>query len=143
MRFRQCSKSQQAWIIFGCVLVVLGCARLLGKYTSWWTNLLVWLRRIMRLAVPVLLIGIGIYVIWASRNNKLNNFFGHAGKARRASTRLHRSNSDVRIAGVCGGIAQYFGIDSVFVRTVAVLLAFASPLFTLVIYGALVLVLKR
>lgn len=143
MRFKECSKSQQAWIIFGCVLVVLGCARLLGKYTSWWASLLVWVRRLMRLAVPVLLIGIGAYVIWASHNNKLDKLFGHMGKAQRASARLHRSNSDVRIAGVCGGIAQYFGIDSVFVRTVVVLLTFASPLFTIVIYAALVLILKR
>ncbi|HZK56849.1 MAG TPA: PspC domain-containing protein [Clostridia bacterium] len=30
--------------------------------------------------------------------------------------RLYRSESDKKIAGVCGGIAEYFGIDSTIVR---------------------------
>ncbi len=36
--------------------------------------------------------------------------------------RLFRSKKDRMIAGVCGGIAEYFGIDPVIVRLVAVLL---------------------
>ncbi len=30
--------------------------------------------------------------------------------------KLYRSETDRRIAGVCGGIAEYFGIDSTIVR---------------------------
>ncbi len=30
--------------------------------------------------------------------------------------RLYRSESDKKIAGVCGGIAEYFGIDSTIIR---------------------------
>jgi len=40
--------------------------------------------------------------------------------------RLYRSRKDKMIAGVCGGIAEYFGIDPVIVRLVAVLLLFAN-----------------
>lgn len=36
--------------------------------------------------------------------------------------RLYRSRQDRLIAGVCGGIAEYFNIDPVIVRLVAVLL---------------------
>jgi phage shock protein C len=36
--------------------------------------------------------------------------------------RLTRSTSDRKIAGVCGGIAEYFDIDSTFVRLIWVLL---------------------
>ena len=36
--------------------------------------------------------------------------------------RLFRSKKDRMIAGVCGGIAEYFNIDPVIVRLVAVLL---------------------
>ena len=36
--------------------------------------------------------------------------------------RLVRSNKDSKICGVCGGIAEYFGIDSTFVRLLTVLL---------------------
>jgi len=35
--------------------------------------------------------------------------------------KLYRSNNDKVIAGVCGGIADYFNIDSVWVRLIAIL----------------------
>lgn len=41
-------------------------------------------------------------------------------------TRLVRSETDKMLAGVCGGLAAYLGIDSVFVRLLFVLLLFAS-----------------
>ncbi len=37
--------------------------------------------------------------------------------------RLYRSQTDRKIAGVCGGIAEYFELDSTLVRIFAVLLA--------------------
>jgi phage shock protein C len=40
--------------------------------------------------------------------------------------RLYRSRNDKMIAGVCGGIAEYFDIDPVIVRLVTVLLLFAN-----------------
>ena len=40
--------------------------------------------------------------------------------------RLYRSETDRMIGGVCGGIAAYLDIDSVWVRVVAVLLAVAD-----------------
>lgn len=36
--------------------------------------------------------------------------------------RLYRSTKDRKIAGVCGGLAEYFAIDPVMVRVIAVLL---------------------
>jgi phage shock protein PspC (stress-responsive transcriptional regulator) len=35
---------------------------------------------------------------------------------------LYRSRTDRKIAGVCGGLAEYFGIDPVIVRIIAVIL---------------------
>ncbi len=40
--------------------------------------------------------------------------------------RLMRSEGDKMISGVCGGIAAYLGVDSVFVRLAFLLLLFAS-----------------
>jgi len=40
--------------------------------------------------------------------------------------RLYRSETDRMIAGLCGGLGEYFLIDPVIVRLIAVLLAFAS-----------------
>jgi len=36
--------------------------------------------------------------------------------------RLYRSKNDKMIAGVCGGIAEYFDVDPVVVRLIAVVL---------------------
>ncbi len=40
--------------------------------------------------------------------------------------RLYRSRSDRQLAGVCGGLADYFGIDPTIVRILFVLLALAG-----------------
>jgi len=37
--------------------------------------------------------------------------------------RLTLSTSDKKIAGVCGGIAEYFGVDPTLVRVIAVIFA--------------------
>ena len=43
------------------------------------------------------------------------------------SKRLFRSKKEKMIAGVCGGLASYFGIDPTLVRLVFILLLFAPP----------------
>ena len=42
---------------------------------------------------------------------------------------LRRSQRNRKIAGVCGGIAEYFGLDPTMVRVVYVLLSFFSLTF--------------
>lgn len=52
------------------------------------------------------------------------------GGQARACKRLMRSSVDRKIAGVCGGVAEYFEIDSTLVRLIWVLLMFVPvPLF--------------
>lgn len=43
-----------------------------------------------------------------------------------ATKRLYRSRRDSVIAGVCGGIGQYFNIDPVLVRVIFVVAALAG-----------------
>lgn len=38
--------------------------------------------------------------------------------------KLYRSRKDTKIAGVCGGIAEYFNVDSTIIRLLAVLTIF-------------------
>lgn len=40
--------------------------------------------------------------------------------------RLYRSRTDSKIAGVCGGLGEYFNIDPVWVRLLFVLFFFAG-----------------
>ena len=43
--------------------------------------------------------------------------------------KLHRSSKHKVLGGVCGGIADYFGIDPVITRIAFVLITFASHVF--------------
>jgi phage shock protein C len=40
--------------------------------------------------------------------------------------RLYRSRSDRIFKGVCGGLAEYFGLDPILIRVVAVVSLFAG-----------------
>ena len=54
--------------------------------------------------------------------------------------RLHRSEKDRKIAGLCGGVAEYLNVDPTMVRLAAVILAAISGLAPMVI-GYLVAIL--
>ena len=47
--------------------------------------------------------------------------------------RLYRSEKDVKIFGICGGVAEYFGIDPVIVRIAACFAAIACGIFPFVL----------
>lgn len=47
--------------------------------------------------------------------------------------RLYLSNSDRKIAGVCGGLGEYFEFDPTLVRLLAVVLCIATAFFPFII----------
>jgi phage shock protein C len=57
--------------------------------------------------------------------------------------RLYRSRDDRYIAGVCGGIAEYFDIDSTLVRLIAVLLLVLSAGTAFVVYLVMMIVVPE
>ena len=58
--------------------------------------------------------------------------------------KLTRSTHDKKIAGVCGGLAEYFGVDSTLVRVGYVLLSIFSAGFpTIVVYIILAFVMPE
>lgn len=71
------------------------------------------------------------------RDRDGNNRFGDSGR-----NRLYRNRQDGVIAGVCAGIADYFGFDLVLTRAVVgVAAVFFSP-FVITVYIVLALVLE-
>jgi phage shock protein C len=58
-----------------------------------------------------------------------------------ARLRLHRSASNRMIAGVCGGLAETFGLDPLLVRVVTLALLIPFNIFTVLVYAALALLL--
>jgi phage shock protein C len=58
--------------------------------------------------------------------------------------RLYRSNRDIMLGGVCGGLAEYFNLDPTIVRLLFVLLAFVTALFpALILYFILWVIVPR
>lgn len=55
--------------------------------------------------------------------------------------RLHRSVKNRMIAGVCGGLAETFGLDPLLVRVVTLALLIPFNVFTVLVYAALALIL--
>jgi phage shock protein PspC (stress-responsive transcriptional regulator) len=53
----------------------------------------------------------------------------------------HRSQANRMIAGVCGGLAESFGIDPVLVRVVALVLLIPFNILPVLLYAALWLML--
>jgi len=51
--------------------------------------------------------------------------------------KLRKSSTDKSIAGVCGGIAEYFGISSLAVRLIFILLPGANILIYLILVNSM------
>jgi phage shock protein C len=47
--------------------------------------------------------------------------------------KLYRSRKDYVLSGVCGGVAEYFDVDSMFVRLIAIILIFSGAGFLIYI----------
>ncbi|MFC1481011.1 PspC domain-containing protein [Candidatus Neomarinimicrobiota bacterium] len=67
--------------------------------------------------VPIGLMLVGVYILYTFARSAASQI-GHSGKS------LARSTVDKKLAGVCGGIAEYFAVDSTLVRIIWVAGAF-------------------
>ncbi|HYW34550.1 MAG TPA: PspC domain-containing protein [Balneolaceae bacterium] len=63
--------------------------------------------------------------------------------ALRQSKKLYKSRSDRKIAGVCGGLAKYFGISATVIRVLFIVTFFAGSGASLLIYIALAIALDK
>ncbi len=88
----------------------------------------------------VFLIGLGIILIFTqSRTSPTGEAAGESAEEVTSPTIL-RSRSDRMIAGVCGGLAKYFNIDSSIVRLLWVLATLASVGLGVLVYIILIFV---
>lgn len=139
-KFSSCKAGTKASIIIGFVLIAIGSLGLVEEYgnVAWWRAAVDTAWAITGYIVPIALIVLGIYLVWAARHDKLDGIIH--GTHEQA---LRRSATDKRFAGVCGGIAQYFKVDSMLVRVVVLVLFVAAPLPVLVAYVLLAVILPQ
>jgi phage shock protein C len=60
-----------------------------------------------------------------------------------AGKKLYLSDTDRKIAGVCGGIAEYFGVDSTLIRVIWIIIALIAGSGILAYFIAWLLIPRR
>lgn len=139
-RFPEYSRSAQAGFVIGLIMVLFGIARLItmGYGPSWWTSLVTITLQTFGYLWPMALMTMGGVLLWAGMTHQLDTVI-----ERRFNRPLRASSQDVRIAGVCGGLAEFSGLSSVLVRVLFVLLFFVFPWFGVALYLVLLIALNR
>lgn len=89
---------------------------------------------------PVLLIGLGLYLYFNEKDPQGKPLMGSIfpeGKT------LYKSKTDAKLAGVCGGIGQYFDIDANIIRIFWAVATLGSFGFGVLAYGILAIYLQE
>ncbi|MDP1677683.1 MAG: PspC domain-containing protein [Bacteroidota bacterium] len=136
---------------FGIVLVSIGVILLLANLDIF--HFFNFVEGAFEFIFPVLLIISGMAVIYYRQtqtenfNKEVKNGFSSADSAStdpsfqsRSYREFRRSLFDKKLFGVCGGLAQYFGIDSSLIRMLYVVLCLASFGAGFVLYAIIALV---
>ncbi len=139
-KFGELPRNTQGMVVCGLVLIAVGVAGSIEHATQadWLWGSFSLVKAVGAWISPLALIAAVLYLLWAQKSGHL---------AARVDLPRDRafgcSTTDKRFAGVCGGIAQYFGIDSTIVRITAILLLFASVPLTGIIYVVLAIALPK
>ncbi|MCF7796292.1 MAG: PspC domain-containing protein [Lentisphaeria bacterium] len=114
---------------WGVLLIVIGGLMLLRYIDPVWSIFSVMGRFMVSIIWPVALILLGIYLVMHHRadGHFITGWFKPEGK-------LTRSKTDRRIAGVCGGLGTYLGIDGNIVRILWVMGSLTSMGFGILAY---------
>ncbi len=86
-----------------------------------WTPFFSILSFLFAIAIPVVIVIVVIALILNHRD-KQNGPDPTTGETKK----LYKSSTDKMLAGICGGIAEYFNIDSTIVRIAWVFFTFAA-----------------
>lgn len=80
---------------------------------------------------------------WTKKSKSRQRRFDVDSFAYRQSKKLYKSRTDRKWAGVCGGLAKYFGISSTVIRLLFVITFFAGSGTSLLVYIALAIALDK
>ncbi len=129
------------FILLGAFLLTTNLG-IIGNFSWWWFS---W-----KLLFPIIIITAGITLIIVEMNKHRSRTarqdFGSGTDEQVPPPRkreLRRSVHDKKIVGVCGGLAEYFGIDSTLVRIIYLAVIFASFGWGLLLYIILALLMPE
>jgi len=106
-----------AAVIVGCLLMLAGLWQLSERFFGdWFGEFWHVIRLVLNILWPLVLVAAGIFLVVAAQRGKLNL---------PTNKKLYRSATNKKLAGVCGGIAEYLNVDPAVVRIVAIVLGIA------------------
>lgn len=134
-------KKEQTRNWFGIALVIIGVFLLLANMEVF--HVFNFLENTFEYVFPILLIIFGMAIIYYRQSQPVDNQASTSGFSTDPTEQSHQSQAqrqfrrslrDKKIFGVCGGLADYFGIDSSLIRMLYVVLCLASFGAGLVLY---------
>ncbi len=152
-------KEKDRSLFWGALLIIFGSIMLLNQM-DWLPPLHLW-ELPWHLMWAILLIVLGLFLLLKTQNEQpKNETFNHVGAETSApeaetsspkderfhateSKSLFRSRTDRMIAGVCGGLAEYFNIDPTIVRLLYVILTLFSKGLGILAYIILILAIPE
>lgn len=141
-------------VLIGSILIIIGIYLLMGYFTPFWFPFDFYWNWVYnwRLFWPVLLILIGAFYIWYVSSRPPETAEGVAPKSEfqkentmttsetHHKNRLYRSFTNKKIAGVCGGLGDYFGIDPTWIRLGWLFISLFQPPAGIIAYIVMVIV---
>ena len=124
MNNKQQSPISVLLVIIGIALIGLGVLAFLPALFGW--SIFSFFRYVVPMIGPMLLIGMGAFVVYLAstgafsrRTPTTKSQQDQQFSVPPRGTQLYRSTDDKIVAGVCGGLADYFGADPALVRIAA------------------------
>ncbi len=145
----QTKTSREIGIIIGAVLIFLGVIFLFDRWMFFYFPYRFsrfWRFRYFdfEYLLPFVIILMGIlYILYVYRRNHIKEENIREGLSFKGKT-LKRSRKDKKITGVCGGIAEYFEVDSTIIRLLYILLTLFSGIWIgIIIYIVLSIIMPQ
>ncbi len=144
-------RSQKSSLFWGILLIIVGGFLFLHNmgfsiWHGWWS--MDW-----DLGLAVLLILVGVGFLWGGRNSLARppsaaeatpaNMNTGSAEATGISRKLYRSFTDNKMFGVCGGLGEYFAIDSTIVRILFIIGALLTSGLLVIGYIAMAIIVPK
>ncbi len=143
-------RSQKNNLFWGLLLIAVGA--LLFLHNMGWSIWHEWWSLDWDLGLAVLLILVGVGFLWGGRNSMARRSVQPEDPVRGVNAgsdeagiprKLYRSFTDSKIFGVCGGLAEYLGIDSTVVRILFIVGALLSSGIVIIGYIIMAIIVPK